>query len=144
MIDTSVPSRTRHTAPDMSTAAFWNQRSVAWAPQLTITHTSSTRAESRPLKGIPMTDFESGSLHAHEQAVALIATYYKASYSRLLGLVRRRFRSLDPEDMVQALFVKILDQVDAISADDPEALGSLMDRWTTPRLHLTLPDPFLP
>jgi hypothetical protein len=79
-----------------------------------------------------MTDFESGSLHTHGQAVALIATYYKASYSRLLGLVRKRFRSLDPEEMVQALFVKILDQVDAISADDPEALGSLMDRWTTP------------
>jgi hypothetical protein len=79
-----------------------------------------------------MTDIESGSLHTHGQAVALIATYYKASYSMLLGLVRKRFRSLDPEDMVQALFVKILDQLDAISADDAEALGSLMERWTTP------------
>jgi len=78
-----------------------------------------------------MTDFESGSLPSHGQAVALVATYYKASYSRLLGLVRRGFRSLDPEDMVQALFVRILDQVDAISADDPDALGSLMARWTT-------------
>jgi hypothetical protein len=92
----------------MSTAAFWNQRSKAWAAQLTITYAASnTRAESRPLWGIPMTDFESGSLHTHGQAVALIATYYKASYSRLLGLVRKRFRSLDPEEMVQALFVMI-------------------------------------
>jgi hypothetical protein len=79
-----------------------------------------------------MTDTEPGSLHTHGQAIALIATYYKASYSMLLGLVRKRFRSLDPEDMVQALFVKILDQLDAISADDAEALGSLMERWTTP------------
>ena len=29
VINTSVPSRTRHTAPVMSTAAFWNQRSMA-------------------------------------------------------------------------------------------------------------------
>jgi hypothetical protein len=77
-------------------------------------------------------DFEPGFPQTHKQAVALIATYYKASYRRLLGLVRKRFRSLDPEEMVQALFVKILDQVDSISAEDPEALGSLMVMWTAP------------
>jgi hypothetical protein len=81
---------------------------------------------------MPMIDFERGSSHTHGQAVALIATFYKASYSRLLGLVRKGFRSLDPEEMVQELFVKILDQVDSISADDPEALGSLIEKWTTP------------
>jgi DNA-directed RNA polymerase specialized sigma24 family protein len=79
-----------------------------------------------------MIDFDRGSFHMDGQAVALIATFYKASYSRLLGLVRKGFRSLDPEEMVQELFVKILDQVDSISADDPEALGSLMEKWTTP------------
>jgi hypothetical protein len=80
---------------------------------------------------IPMIDFERGSFHPHGQAVALIAAFYKASYSRLVGLVRKGFRSLDPEEMVEELFVKILAQVDA-SADDPEALGSLIEKWITP------------
>lgn len=79
-----------------------------------------------------MTDSERGSFHTHGQAVALIATFYKANYSRLVGLVRKGFRSLDPDDLVQELFVKVLDQVDAISAQDPEALGSLVVRWTSP------------
>ena len=79
-----------------------------------------------------MTDSERGSFLRHGQAVALIATFYKANYSRLVGLVRKGFRSLDPDDLVQELFVKVLDQVDAISAQDPEALGSLVVRWTSP------------
>ena len=78
-----------------------------------------------------MIDFEGDSFHTHEQAVALIATFYKASYRKLLGLVRKRFRSLEAEDMVEELFVKILAQVDE-SADDPGALGSLMEKWITP------------
>ena len=79
-----------------------------------------------------MTDSERGSFLTRGQAVALIATFYKANYSRLVGLVRKGFRSLDPDDLVQELFVKVLDQVDAISAQDPEALGSLVVRWTSP------------
>ena len=34
--------------------------------------------------------------------------------------------------MVQELFLKILDHLDSISADDPEALGLLIEKWTTP------------
>jgi len=83
------------------------------------------------MREIPMIDFEGDSFHTHEQAVALIATFYKASYRKLLGLVRKRFRSLEAEDMVEELFVKILAQVDE-SADDPGALGSLMEKWITP------------
>jgi DNA-directed RNA polymerase specialized sigma24 family protein len=79
-----------------------------------------------------MTDSERGSFLTRGQAVALIATFYQANYSRLVGLVRKGFRSLDPDDLVQELFVKVLDQVDAISAEDPEALGSLVVRWTSP------------
>jgi len=132
MTDTSAPSRMQHPAPAMSTTAVWNERSVAGTPQAMITCTSSkTRAEPRPMREIPMIDFEGDSFHTHEQAVALIATFYKASYSKLLGLVRKRFRSLEAEDMVEELFVKILAQVDA-SADDPGALGSLMEKWITP------------
>ena len=118
--------------------ALIRQPRLADAPWRTEPRVTNTRAESRPLRGISMTDFERGSdfkpgsPQTHTQAVALIATYYKASYRRLLGLVRKRFRSLDPEEMVQALFVKILDEVDSISTDDPEALGSLMVRWTAP------------
>jgi hypothetical protein len=78
-----------------------------------------------------MINFERGALQTHGQAVALIATIYKASYSWLVVLVRKGFRSLEPEDMVEELFLKVLDQVDA-SADDPEALGLLMEKWTTP------------
>jgi hypothetical protein len=83
------------------------------------------------MREIPMIDLERGSFHTHGQAVALIAAFYKASYSRLVGLVRKGFRSLDPEEMVEELFVKILAQVDA-SADDPGALGSLIEKWITP------------
>jgi len=55
------------------------------------------------MREIPMIDFEGDSFHTHEQAVALIATFYKASYRKLLGLVRKRFRSLKAEDMVEEL-----------------------------------------
>jgi DNA-directed RNA polymerase specialized sigma24 family protein len=79
-----------------------------------------------------MTDFEPGPPHTHGEAAAIIGTFYKASYNRLLGLVRTRFRSLEPDEMVQELFLKILDHLDSISADDPEALGLLIERWTTP------------
>jgi DNA-directed RNA polymerase specialized sigma24 family protein len=78
-----------------------------------------------------MTDFETGPPETHREAAALIGTFYKASYNRLLGLVRTRFRSLEPEEMVQELFLKILDHLDLISADDPEAV-SLIERWTRP------------
>jgi DNA-directed RNA polymerase specialized sigma24 family protein len=80
-------------------------------------------------EGISMTDFEPGSPRTHDEAVALIGTYYKASYSRLVSLVRKGFRSLDAEETVQELFVKVLDQVDS-SRDDPGAMGSLVARWT--------------
>lgn len=79
----------------------------------------------------PGSDSEPGSPRTHDEAVALIGIYYKASYSRLVGLVRKGFRSLDAEEMVQELFVKVLDHVDS-SADDPGALGSLVAKWTTP------------
>ena len=79
----------------------------------------------------PRSDFESGSPRTHAEAVALIGAYYKASYSRLVSLVRKGFRSLDAEETVQELFVKVLDQVDS-SRDDPGAMGSLVARWTAP------------
>jgi DNA-directed RNA polymerase specialized sigma24 family protein len=79
-----------------------------------------------------MTDFEPSPRHTHGEAAALIGTFYKASYNKLLGLVRTRFRSLEPEEMVQELFLKILDHLDSISSDNPEAIGSLIERWTKP------------
>jgi DNA-directed RNA polymerase specialized sigma24 family protein len=79
-----------------------------------------------------MNDYEPGPPHTHGEAAAIIGTFYKASYNRLLGLVRTRFRSLEPDEMVQELFLKILEHLDSISADDPEALGSFIERWTTP------------
>jgi DNA-directed RNA polymerase specialized sigma24 family protein len=124
----SIRQRTRHVD-----SGSLDERSVAWAQRAMITCKSSkTRAESRPMGEMPMINFERGSSHTHGQAIALIATFYKASYSRLLALVRKGFRSLEPEEMVQELFVKILDQVDSISANDPEAMASLIEKWTTP------------
>ena len=71
-----------------------------------------------------MTDSERGSCLRRGQAVALIATFYQANYSRLVGLVRKGFRSLDPDDLVQELFVKVLDQVD----ESAQRIPKLWDR----------------
>ena len=44
-----------------------------------------------------MIDFDRGSFHLHGQAVALIATFYKASYSRLLASSGKDFDPWTPK-----------------------------------------------
>jgi hypothetical protein len=100
-------------------------------------HISKSRPSVGPMREIPMIDLERGSFHTHGQAVALIAAFYKASYSRLVGLVRKGFRSLDPEEMVEELFVKILAQVDG-SADDPP-IPRMVPKWPAARTSAWIP-----
>jgi hypothetical protein len=51
VIDTSLPTRTRHSAPAISPAAVWEERGVAGASRAKIPCTSSSTRDARPLRG---------------------------------------------------------------------------------------------
>jgi hypothetical protein len=77
-----------------------------------------------------MTDPNPAQVDNPAAAVGLVAAYYKANYSRFLRLVRARFSSLEPDEMVQELFAKILDDLAAVAPDDLAQLTEAVVRWT--------------
>lgn len=65
---------------------------------------------------------------ALQDAHALAGAYYSANYGRLARLVGSRYPSLDPEDVVQDLFNKILDDLESCSSAE---LPDRVERWTS-------------
>jgi DNA-directed RNA polymerase specialized sigma24 family protein len=60
--------------------------------------------------------------YTHAAARAAVEEFYLYSYARLESYVGHRFPRLAAADQVQDLFVKALDALDAIPAEDVEAL----------------------